>query len=138
MAETVAMTRYAVQAGARASDDRLRVILYHMPQVAQVPIGHDLIARLLNNFPGIFVGLKDSAGDLANMKTMVERLPGFAVLAGADPLLLPLCRWAARAASPPHRTCDPTRCAWSLIIGRTHSAPPRWLPPRRKSAIGTA
>jgi 4-hydroxy-tetrahydrodipicolinate synthase len=118
VAETVAMTRHAVQAGARAcvllppfyykgaadeglfrfyaeviegvGDPRLRVILYHIPQVSQVPIGHDLIARLLDAFPGSVAGIKDSAGDLTNMAAMVDRFPGFAVLAGADPLLLPL------------------------------------------------
>jgi 4-hydroxy-tetrahydrodipicolinate synthase len=120
VAETVAMTRHAVQNGARgcvmlppfyykgASDEglyrfyaqviegvadaRLKVILYHIPQVTQVPISHDLIARLLRDFPGTVVGIKDSAGELANMKAMVERFPGFCVLAGADPLLLPLLR----------------------------------------------
>lgn len=118
VAETVALTRHAVQAGARAcvllppfyykgasdeglfrfyaqviegvADSRLRVLLYHIPQVTQVPLGHDLIDRLLRAFPGVVVGIKDSAGDLANMRAMVDRFPGFAVLAGADPLLLPL------------------------------------------------
>ena len=118
VAETVAMTRHAVQNGARAcvllppfyykgasdeglfrfyaqviegvADARLKILLYHIPQVAQVPISHDLIARLLAAFPGVVVGIKDSAGDLANMQAMVERFPGFCVLAGADPLLLPL------------------------------------------------
>ena len=37
-------------------------------------------------------GIKDSAGDLSNMEAMVERFPGFAVLAGADPLMLPLLK----------------------------------------------
>lgn len=118
--ETVALTRHAVQSGARGSvllppfyykgasddglfrfyseviegvaDDRLRVVLYHIPQVTQIPLNHDLIERLLAAFPGIVVGIKDSAGDLGNMQAMVERFPGFAVLAGADPLLLPLLR----------------------------------------------
>lgn len=120
VAETVALTRHAVQNGARAcvllppfyykgasdeglfrfyaeviegvADPRLKVLLYHIPQVTQVPISHDLIDRLLKSFPGTVVGIKDSAGDLANMQAMVERFPGFCVLAGADPLLLPLLR----------------------------------------------
>ena len=74
------------------ADDRLRVVLYHIPQMSAVPLSHDLIARLRGNFPGTFPGIKDSAGDLANMTAMVERFPGFAVLAGADPLMLPLLR----------------------------------------------
>jgi 4-hydroxy-tetrahydrodipicolinate synthase len=71
-------------------DDRLRVVLYHIPQVSGVALGHDLIARLIDAFPSIVVGIKDSAGKLENMTAMVARFPGFSVLAGADPLLLPL------------------------------------------------
>jgi 4-hydroxy-tetrahydrodipicolinate synthase len=74
----------------RIADSRLRVVLYHIPQMSAVPITHDAIARLRERYPETFVGIKDSAGDLANMKAMVARFPGFAVLAGADPLMLPL------------------------------------------------
>jgi 4-hydroxy-tetrahydrodipicolinate synthase len=71
-------------------DDRLQVILYHIPQVTEVAISHDLIARLRAAFPKVVVGIKDSAGKLDNMTAMVQRFEGFSVLAGADPLLLPL------------------------------------------------
>lgn len=73
-------------------DTRLRVILYHIPQMTGLPIGHDLIGRLVAAFPGTVIGIKDSAGKIENMEAMVARFPGFAVLAGADPLLLPLMR----------------------------------------------
>ena len=43
-------------------------------------------------YPGTFVAIKDSSGDLDNMKAMVQRFPDLAVLAGADPLMLPLLR----------------------------------------------
>lgn len=71
-------------------DNRLRVILYHIPQMSAVPLSHALIGRLIEAFPGIVVGIKDSSGDLANMQAIAKAFPGFAVLAGADPLLLPL------------------------------------------------
>lgn len=71
-------------------DTRLQVLLYHIPQVSGVPISHDLIGRLLTAFPGTVVGIKDSAGKIENMTAMIDRFPGFSVLAGADPLLLPL------------------------------------------------
>ncbi len=71
-------------------DDRLRVVLYHIPQVSGVPITLPLIGRLIEAFPGVVVGIKDSAGDLSNMEAIIAAHPGFAVLAGADPLLLPL------------------------------------------------
>jgi 4-hydroxy-tetrahydrodipicolinate synthase len=71
-------------------DARLQVILYHIPQVAGIAISHDLIARLRAAFPGTVAGIKDSAGKIENMQAMIARFPGFSVLAGADPLLLPL------------------------------------------------
>lgn len=71
-------------------DNRLKVVLYHIPQVSGVPISHDLIERLVTAFPETVVGIKDSAGKIENMAAMIARFPGFAVLAGADPLLLPL------------------------------------------------
>jgi 4-hydroxy-tetrahydrodipicolinate synthase len=72
------------------ADDRLRIILYHIPQMSAVPISHGLIERLLKAFPKTIVGIKDSAGDFANMQAMLKAFPGFSVLAGADPLMKPL------------------------------------------------
>jgi 4-hydroxy-tetrahydrodipicolinate synthase len=76
----------------RVADPRLRVVLYHIPQMSAVPIPFPVIARLRAAFPGVFTGIKDSAGDLAHMEALVEAFPGLAVLAGADPLMLPLLR----------------------------------------------
>jgi 4-hydroxy-tetrahydrodipicolinate synthase len=76
----------------RVADSRLRIVLYHIPQFSAVPINHDVIERLRSAYPTNFSGIKDSSGDFTNMVTMVKRFPGFAVLAGADPLLLPLLR----------------------------------------------
>ncbi|MDP2082472.1 MAG: dihydrodipicolinate synthase family protein [Pseudotabrizicola sp.] len=74
------------------ADSRLQIILYHIPQISGVPISHDLIARLVAVFPETVVGIKDSAGKLDNMLEIIARFPGFSVLAGADPLLLPLMK----------------------------------------------
>ena len=76
----------------RVGDAKLRVVLYHIPQFSAVPISHEVIARLLAAYPNTVTGIKDSAGKIENMVAMVERFPGFSVLAGADPLLLPLLR----------------------------------------------
>ncbi len=103
------------------ADDRLQVVLYHIPQVSGVPISHDLIARLVAAFPQTVVGIKDSAGKIENMQAMIARFPGFSVLAGADPLLLPLMGMGGAGASPPHRTLWPKvwpRCSATMPIPR--------------------
>ncbi|HYZ33091.1 MAG TPA: dihydrodipicolinate synthase family protein [Crenalkalicoccus sp.] len=76
----------------RVGDARLRVVLYHIPQMSAVPITFPLIARLRARYPGVFTGIKDSAGDFGNMQGLAREFPGLAVLAGADPLMLPLLR----------------------------------------------
>jgi 4-hydroxy-tetrahydrodipicolinate synthase len=76
----------------RVADPRLKVVLYHIPQMSHQPIPHAVIARLRAAYPDVVVGIKDSSGDFANMTAMIEKFPGFAVLAGADPLLLPLLK----------------------------------------------
>ncbi len=73
-------------------DDRLQVVLYHIPQVSGIPLSLSLVGRLIEAFPDTVVGIKDSAGDFANMEALIAAFPGFSVLAGADPLLLPLVR----------------------------------------------
>jgi 4-hydroxy-tetrahydrodipicolinate synthase len=74
----------------RIDDPRLRVVLYHIPQMSSVPLSLDVVARLREKFPQTVVGIKDSSGDFANMSALVERFPGFSVLVGADPLMLSL------------------------------------------------
>ena len=74
----------------KIGDSRLKIILYHIPQMSAVPLSLPLIARLIAAYPNTVVGIKDSAGDFANMQKMVQEFPGFAVLAGADPLVKPL------------------------------------------------
>ena len=49
----------------------LRIYLYHIPPVAQVPITIQLIEKLIKNYPNIVVGIKDSSGDWANTKAML-------------------------------------------------------------------
>ncbi|TVR97748.1 MAG: dihydrodipicolinate synthase family protein [Rhodospirillales bacterium] len=73
-------------------EGRLRVYLYHFPQLSGVPLTHGLIARLLKAYPDTIVGIKDSAGDLGHMLSLVREFPGLAVFSGADELLLPLLR----------------------------------------------
>jgi 4-hydroxy-tetrahydrodipicolinate synthase len=73
-------------------DDRLKIILYHIPPMSSTPLGRGLVRRLREAFPNTVIGIKDSSGDLANMQEMVKENPGLAVLSGADPLLLPMLK----------------------------------------------
>lgn len=116
LADTVALTRHAVQAGCggamllppfyykavsdeglfryvaevieRVNDDRLRIYLYHIPPVAVVGYSVDLVGRLIEAFPGTVVGLKDSSGDWENTRALLEAYPGFTVFPGSEVFLL--------------------------------------------------
>ena len=73
----------------RVADARLRIYLYHIPPVSQVPLSLDLIERLLTAFPGNVAGIKDSSGDWSNTAAMLERQwDDFAVFAGNEKILL--------------------------------------------------
>jgi 4-hydroxy-tetrahydrodipicolinate synthase len=78
----------------RVADARLRIYLYHIPQVSQVPISLALIERLLHAYPSVIAGIKDSSGDWANTSAMLERFQpqGFDVFAGSETYLLATMR----------------------------------------------
>ncbi len=74
----------------RVGDRRLRVYLYHIPPVAQVPVGLGLVERLLAAYPGTVAGIKDSSGDWKNTEELLRRFagPAFAVFPGSERFLL--------------------------------------------------
>lgn len=76
----------------RVGDPRLRVYLYHFPQMTGVPFGPALIERLHSRYPETVAGIKDSSGDLANMTANAARFPDLGVFSGSDEFLLPLLR----------------------------------------------
>ena len=86
--DVVALTRHAVRAGAfgvlllppfflkgvpdqgvinfysqvidKVADDRLRIVLYHIPQISGVPLSHHVVQTLVQRHPNTIVGIKDS------------------------------------------------------------------------------
>jgi 4-hydroxy-tetrahydrodipicolinate synthase len=82
--------RYFSEVIERVGDERLRLYLYHIPPVSQVPITLKLIERLLAKYPGIVAGVKDSSGDWSNTKAMLDAFAkdGFDVFAGSEAFLL--------------------------------------------------
>jgi 4-hydroxy-tetrahydrodipicolinate synthase len=74
----------------QVSDSRLKVILYHIPPISQIPITDAVIEGLLKRYPGTVAGVKDSSGEFEHMKDLAQHFPELSVLAGADPLMKPL------------------------------------------------
>jgi 4-hydroxy-tetrahydrodipicolinate synthase len=62
----------------------LKIYLYHIPPVAQVPVSVELTARLAKAFPGTVVGIKDSSGDWSNTKRLLTEVKGIAVFPGSE------------------------------------------------------
>jgi len=72
----------------RVADSSLRVFLYHFPKLSGVPITHGLIEMLVDAYPEIVVGIKDSSGDWASTEALCTRFPQLAVFPGNEKLML--------------------------------------------------
>jgi len=74
----------------RVGDSRLRLYLYHIPPIAQVPITIPLLERMVKRYPGTVVGIKDSSGDWTNTQALLDAFRGatFDVFAGSETFLL--------------------------------------------------
>lgn len=62
------------------ADRRAKFILYHIPQVTQVPLSVNLVLRLSADFPDRVMAIKDSAGQWDNTRILLD--------AGAIPVLV--------------------------------------------------
>ena len=76
----------------RMGTSRPRIHLYDFPAMVGFPFSTGLIARLNDAFTHTVVGMKDSSGDFAKMKDVLTRVPGFAVYAGTEALLLDILK----------------------------------------------
>ena len=76
----------------RVGDRRLRLYLYHFPQLSTVPITPALVARLKRQYGDTIAGLKDSSGDWQTTATFLKEFPGFGVFSGSEQFLLPNLR----------------------------------------------
>ncbi|NQV54731.1 MAG: dihydrodipicolinate synthase family protein [Rhodospirillales bacterium] len=73
----------------RIGDARLRIYLYHIPPISQVPLSLPLIERLITSYPETVVGIKDSGGDWANTKAMLDAgWDDFRIFVGSEAFLL--------------------------------------------------
>lgn len=115
IADTVALTRHSLAAGVTSvlmlppffyknnsdegliaafsqiidavGDPRLKVHLYHFPQMSGVPITQAVARALVDRYPGTVVGMKDSSGDLDAMTAMMDAVPELAMFPGSERLL---------------------------------------------------
>lgn len=74
----------------QVADARLRLYLYHIPQIAGVGLAHSIVKALKSRYPETIVGIKDSAGDLAHSLALADAfMPGVRIYVGHE-LHLPI------------------------------------------------
>ena len=73
----------------KIGSEKLKIYLYHIPQVSGVGLSINLIDRLVNEYPKVIAGIKDSSGDWENIKNILDRQwDDFRVFAGTESILL--------------------------------------------------
>ena len=68
--------RYFAKLIETIGDDRLRVYLYHFPQMSATPIPVDVAVRLKKDFGPLIAGLKDSSGDMSQALAFAKATGG--------------------------------------------------------------
>jgi 4-hydroxy-tetrahydrodipicolinate synthase len=84
--------RFFAEVIERVGDERLRLYLYHIPQMTGIQLGLPLISRLIDAYPNTIVGTKDSSGDRERIEILCREFSDFSVLAGTETLLLETLR----------------------------------------------
>ena len=56
---------------AEINHSKLKIYLYHIPQVSGVGLSIDLVSKLKKSYPEIIVGIKDSSGNWENTKSLL-------------------------------------------------------------------
>lgn len=84
----IGQARYFSELIERVADDRLRVILYNIPQNSGVAVTPELTAKLNHRFPQTVVAYKDSSGDWENTLAVATAAPAAAVFPGSESFLV--------------------------------------------------
>jgi len=66
------------------ADDRLKLLLYHIPGLSSVVFSQASIQVLVERHPGVVIGVKDSSGELAHGLALAKAFPGLCILSGAE------------------------------------------------------
>ena len=79
------IVEYFAQVIDQVADARLRLYLYHIPQIAGVGLSHGVVKALKSRYPATIVGIKDSAGDLAHSLALADAfMPGVRIYVGHE------------------------------------------------------
>jgi 4-hydroxy-tetrahydrodipicolinate synthase len=68
-------------------DPRLRLYLYHIPQVSGVAISPTVIERLVVGYSDVLAGVKDSECNLDHTRRLLSRFRDLAIFVGFEPHL---------------------------------------------------
>lgn len=68
-------------------DQRLKILLYHIPQVSGISITLKLMERLLASFPDTLAGIKDSSGDWSFTESVINTFPSMSTYSGSEVFL---------------------------------------------------
>jgi 4-hydroxy-tetrahydrodipicolinate synthase len=68
----------------RVGDDRLRAVLYHIPQISGVAIPTNVAASLRKRYGKTVAGLKDSSGDFKQFQAFRAAAPELAITVGNE------------------------------------------------------
>jgi 4-hydroxy-tetrahydrodipicolinate synthase len=75
---------YYAEVMERVGDTRLKVFLYHIPQMSGVPIAHSLITRLVKAYGPAIAGLKDSSGSWDSTAGFIKEFPDLAIFPASE------------------------------------------------------
>lgn len=68
----------------RIATDRLRLLLYHFPDISGIPITAGTLRRLVERYGPQIAGIKDSGGDLDVTEALLRRFSELAVFTGTE------------------------------------------------------
>src|SRR5262249_17502883 len=76
--------RWSAPALDRIGNARLRLLLYHFPDISGVPIMPHTVRRLVERYGVQIAGIKDSGGDLDATEALLRRFSELAVFTGTE------------------------------------------------------
>lgn len=65
-----------------------RIVLYNFPRMSGITFHAGLVDRLMREFPGTIIGMKDSSNDRALQRELLQRHEGFLVYPGSEHYLV--------------------------------------------------